>query len=445
MWSPCRACVAVLLCAFLASAQDVPRVALLFLTHGRQQLENVWLTFLQGVADVQVPGLSEQDWAHLQEAERIERLRALLLTKGELRANSIIQDAPCFNNSMVRVRLQRPEAADPAKLQNSPATEQLVIRHAWVATCDATRRASTQAKSSPSASPWLHVHNTIPTCRRMQEATAQLKNTWRQRFTVERPRGARLADPDRAPHPVYAAQSLFSIYVHVRPDFPGYTETSVFHGREITPATWSERYRHSLGVASLLLMEAALYDTTVRNVHFAVVSESTVPLYNGGMLWLQLINEKRSRVGETHTFKELLQQDQARPRLQAFSRHWHGAQSHRTQHASAPRQIARAQMACTRQQATACNAHMARASPEHAARGALMCADAAAAGGERAEPLHVHVPLLHRQLPEDDAVGGPHALRRLRGRARHDRRAVVRDVRRQPLALCVPRRGHARA
>ena len=137
---------------------------------------------------------------------------------------------------------------------------------------------------------------------------------------MERPRGARLARPDRAPHPVYAAQSLFSIYVHTAPTFAEYPETSVFYGREITPATPAERFRHSLGRVSLLLLEAALYDAAVRNVHFAVLSETSVPLYNGGMLWLQLVNEKRSRVGETHTFKELLRQDQVRPPLRRAPR-----------------------------------------------------------------------------------------------------------------------------
>ena len=115
MWSPCRACVAALLLVGLAAAHDVPRVALLFVTNGVPKLESVWANFLRGVADVQVPGLSEADWAHLQEAERIESLRAMLLTKGELRANSIIQDAPCFNNSMVRVRSQLPHAGTPLR------------------------------------------------------------------------------------------------------------------------------------------------------------------------------------------------------------------------------------------------------------------------------------------------------------------------------------------
>jgi hypothetical protein len=143
----------------------------------------------------------------------------------------------------------------------------------------------------------------------VQAAAKKLKGSWEQRHEVSLPRGARLRHPEKLPHPVYAAQSLFSIYVHTRRNFSNYPPTSIFWGREIVPQTDSERFKHSLALVSLLLLEAAFYDTSVRNVHFVILSAADVPLYNGGMLWLQLINEKRSRLGESHTFKELLQHD----------------------------------------------------------------------------------------------------------------------------------------
>ena len=146
----------------------------------------------------------------------------------------------------------------------------------------------------------------------MQDVAANLTQSWQPRHEPFTARGARLRDPDAIPHPIYAAQPFFSIYVHTRPEFPGFNSSSIFHGREITPQTAAERFHHTLGLVSLLLLEAALLDTAVRNVHFVVVSESDVPLYNGGMLYLQLLNEKRSRLGLSRTFFELLQMDQVR-------------------------------------------------------------------------------------------------------------------------------------
>jgi hypothetical protein len=100
--------------------------------------------------------------------------------------------------------------------------------------------------------------------------------------------------------------------VHTQPSFPDYPSSSILSGREIVPQIKSERFKHSLALVSLLLLEAALYDTAVSNIHFAILSAADVPIYNGGMLWLQLINEKHSRLGESHTFKELLRQDHVR-------------------------------------------------------------------------------------------------------------------------------------
>jgi Core-2/I-Branching enzyme len=146
----------------------------------------------------------------------------------------------------------------------------------------------------------------------LQDVAQELQSSWRPRAEPFTGRGARLRDATKAPHPAYLKQTLFSIYVHAAPTFPGYDRTSLFHGREIHPAIDAQRFHHSLGLVSLLLLEAALLDTQVSNVHFVVLSESDVPLYNSGMLYLQLLNEKRSRLGQTQTFLELLQSDQVR-------------------------------------------------------------------------------------------------------------------------------------
>lgn len=125
-------------------------------------------------------------------------------------------------------------------------------------------------------------------------------------------RGAKLLDPSAPPHPIYAAQELFSLYVHVPPEFEGYTEDSVFYGREITPSTHGERFRHSLGKLSLLLLEAALNDSQVSNARFVMISEADAPLYNAGVTYLELMTSAKSRVGPSRNFETLLQQDPVR-------------------------------------------------------------------------------------------------------------------------------------
>jgi hypothetical protein len=122
----------------LVAGRDIPRVALLFATNGPMPLEPVWRTLLEGVANVQVPELSEQDWAHLEESERIEGLRSTLLSKGELTANSIIQDADCMNNQMVRVRLSFITACVELSLVSQADNQIISIPICWdlLSTCD---------------------------------------------------------------------------------------------------------------------------------------------------------------------------------------------------------------------------------------------------------------------------------------------------------------------
>lgn len=92
-----------------------------------------------------------------------------------------------------------------------------------------------------------------------------MERSWQPNSDSYKPprRGASLKNPSATPHPLYAAQQLFSVYVHAQPGFAGFNESSVFHGREIEPSMEAGRFKHSLGKLSLLLLEAALYDNQV--------------------------------------------------------------------------------------------------------------------------------------------------------------------------------------
>jgi hypothetical protein len=88
-----------------AAASDTPRVALLFSTPGPLPLEPIWTKFLEGVGDVSLPPMSDSVWESVLETKRISELREVLLKAGQLKANSLIQQAPCAKNSIIRVRL----------------------------------------------------------------------------------------------------------------------------------------------------------------------------------------------------------------------------------------------------------------------------------------------------------------------------------------------------
>lgn len=144
----------------------------------------------------------------------------------------------------------------------------------------------------------------------VQKSTAQLVAT---RTPLPQPlprRGARLARTATTPHPLYAGQSLFSIYVHPSPGYPLYGEHSLFRGREIEPRLQGARWSHSLVLIFLHLLEAALYDDAVANSHFVLVSESDVPLYHGSVLYSQLLAERRSRAGSGGSYLDLIRGDQ---------------------------------------------------------------------------------------------------------------------------------------
>ena len=124
----------------------------------------------------------------------------------------------------------------------------------------------------------------------LQEAAAHLEASWQPRRRIGSARGARLADPTKEPHPDYALQQLYSIYVHADPDFAGYDANSVFYGREIAPAVRAPRFSHNLAVTELLLLEAALADSNVMNARFVTVSEAGAVPNNASQLWLRVID-----------------------------------------------------------------------------------------------------------------------------------------------------------
>ena len=73
-----------------------------------------------------------------------------------------------------------------------------------------------------------------------------------------------------------------------------------------------KRFQHSLTIMLLLLLEAALYDPEVINKQFVTVSESGLPLYHGGVLYWQLLAERRSRAGPSRDYKDLMSVDKVR-------------------------------------------------------------------------------------------------------------------------------------
>lgn len=130
--------------------------------------------------------------------------------------------------------------------------------------------------------------------------------------------------PASGTHVSYNAQHFYTIYVHPKPDFPGYSEGSLFHSRVIPTRvkvgshpllhTWQAdacmrmaciiRLRcaaqtawgdHSLATALKLLITEALKDPL--NQRFQLLCPATIPLRPPLFTYTQLIAENRSRVG----------------------------------------------------------------------------------------------------------------------------------------------------
>jgi hypothetical protein len=143
----------------------------------------------------------------------------------------------------------------------------------------------------------------------MQKAAADLAASWKPSSTSLPRRGARLADPQARHHPLYEAQQLFSVYVHIDPAFGKIEPGHLFAGREITPTIHGERFSHSLSLIGLHLIETALLDTDVDNARFVLLSDSDLPLYHPAVVYWQLLNSPRSRVDKFRTYKQTMRSD----------------------------------------------------------------------------------------------------------------------------------------
>ncbi|WIA35554.1 hypothetical protein OEZ86_003979 [Tetradesmus obliquus] len=104
------------------------------------------------------------------------------------------------------------------------------------------------------------------------------------------------SDSRRGPlHPVLAQQQLFSVYVH-SPDGMLMPAGSIFSGSELRARlnTTQGYAQHVLAEAAVLLLRAALQDKS--NVHFVMVSDTSIPLYPPQVVWAQMMSEQRSRL-----------------------------------------------------------------------------------------------------------------------------------------------------
>ena len=308
------------------AAHTFPRVALLFVTKGPMPLESVWRMMLEEVADFKVPQLSSEDWDNVLDEGRVQQVHEKVLAAGQHTASHRLQDAACVSNGMIRVRHTHQcvsQMQGVIYICSMQVTRLLECQSMAHRTTSSSSKSHCMLKYAPTSTLKTAPQQSHTRCSSLvqldaisavllQATAAELAASWTKRPAPLPTRGAALRTPSAAPHPVYAAQPFFSIYVHTPPSFDGFVASSIFHGREIVPQLPAQRFTHSLGTVSLLLLEAALLDTAVRNAKFVVLSESDVPVYNGGALYLQLLNEKRSRVGPTRSFTELLRRDQVR-------------------------------------------------------------------------------------------------------------------------------------
>lgn len=122
---------------------------------------------------------------------------------------------------------------------------------------------------------------------------------------LQRTCGAQAADTQRG---LVDRQFLFSLHVHHHPRYAGYPPESLFHQRVIPVLMDAERYagvvvshnttrsraHHSLTDAERLLLAEALRQPL--NQRFVLVSETTLPLYSGPLLYAQAMAETHSRL-----------------------------------------------------------------------------------------------------------------------------------------------------
>jgi hypothetical protein len=94
---------------------------------------------------------------------------------------------------------------------------------------------------------------------------------------------------------VYTQQHLYTIYVHTKPEFPGYPEGSLFHQRVVPSPIQTAWGDHSIATALRLLLAEALRDPF--NQRFQLLCPATVPIRPALFTYTQLIAEERSRIG----------------------------------------------------------------------------------------------------------------------------------------------------
>jgi hypothetical protein len=122
--------------------------------------------------------------------------------------------------------------------------------------------------------------------RKVEASNQGLRQGWWQPQQQEQEQQAGLLgassssnDSRRGPlHPVLAQQQLFSVYVH-SPDGMLLPSSSIFSGSELRVRlnTTQGYAQHVLAEAAVLLLRAALQDES--NVHFVMVSDTSIPLY----------------------------------------------------------------------------------------------------------------------------------------------------------------------
>lgn len=87
-----------------AVALQSPRVALLFVSRGSMPLESVWRRFLGSIGSMELPALNQGQWDEVMEVERTADVRKRVREAGSMLASTVVQDADCVNNALIKVR-----------------------------------------------------------------------------------------------------------------------------------------------------------------------------------------------------------------------------------------------------------------------------------------------------------------------------------------------------
>lgn len=87
-----------------AVALQSPRVALLFVSRGSMPLESVWRRLLGSIGSMELPALNQGQWDEVMEVERTADVRKRVREAGSMLASTVVQDADCVNNALIKVR-----------------------------------------------------------------------------------------------------------------------------------------------------------------------------------------------------------------------------------------------------------------------------------------------------------------------------------------------------